>query len=672
MKEILKNAIKKALEKLNAGDIEIEINKPTLQENGDYSSNIAMKLARVLKKNPLEIANEIVNNISDDNITKVEVKAPGFINFFVSKNYLFENINKVLEEREKYGSSNIGNGKKINIEFVSANPTGILHLGNARGGAYGDSLARIMRFSGFDVTTEYYINDLGNQITNLGLSILARYKEICGIESSMPENGYYGKEIIAIAQRLYEEHQDTLLNNDLDYFKKLGTNEMVGHIFDDLKEYRIEYDIKTSEKALSEKYDLMGVVDILTKNGYTYNLDGATWFKCSALFDDKDHVLVKEDGVPTYFLPDIAYHMDKFNRGYDKMIDIFGADHHGYVARLKSSVKALGNDPEKLEVKLLQLVRLVENGEVVKMSKRTGKSVTLKELIDEVGVNAARYYFSKYSLDTQMDFDLNLAKSKSNENPVFYVCYAYARICSILKGQENVKNCEKYIAINDDTSYNVLEKVYEFPEVVKNAALKELPHLITNYVYELASLFHLYYAKNRVLTDNEQETLENLNLIKCVKQTIFNALNLIGKLKQIPKEELELMGYDDIALLILQESGKKMKLRDIFAKVINVLGLPEETIDEELMEFFELMSTNKKFVMLDKGYWDLQSRHKLDLVFDMEEDDEELENEEEDNIEEETEEDDDIFYDKDDETDDVAEDDLADLVVVDDIDESNL
>lgn len=535
MKEILKNAIEKALAKLNVSNVEIEISKPALQENGDYSSNIAMKLARVLKKNPLEIANEIANNISDDNITKVEVKAPGFINFFVSKNYLFENINKVLEEREKYGSSNIGNGKKINIEFVSANPTGILHLGNARGGAYGDSLARIMRFSGFDVTTEYYINDLGNQITNLGLSILARYKEICGIESSMPENGYYGKEIIAIAQRLYEEHQDTLLNNDLDYFKKLGTNEMVGHIFDDLKEYRIEYDIKTSEKALSEKYDLMGVVDILTKNGYTYNLDGATWFKCSALFDDKDHVLVKEDGVPTYFLPDIAYHMDKFNRGYDKMIDIFGADHHGYVARLKSSVKALGNDPKKLEVKLLQLVRLVENGEVVKMSKRTGKSVTLKELIDEVGVNAARYYFSKYSLDTQMDFDLNLAKSKSNENPVFYVCYAYARICSILKGQENVKNCEKYIAINDDTSYNVLEKVYEFPEVVKNAALKELPHLITNYVYELASLFHLYYAKNRVLTDNEQETLENLNLIKCVKQTIFNALNLIGV---IPPEQM--------------------------------------------------------------------------------------------------------------------------------------
>ena len=502
MKELLKELIKKALEELNV-EAEIEISKPALPENGDYSSNIAMKLAKVLKKNPLEIANNIASKISDENVTKIEVKAPGFINFFVSKDYLFANLNKVLEEKERYGSSNIGNGKKINIEFVSANPTGILHL--------------------------------GNQITNLGLSILARYQEACGLPANMPENGYYGKEIIEIASKLYEEYKDTLLNNDLDYFKKLGTNEMVGHIFDDLKEYRIEYDVKTSEKALSEKYDLMGVVNILNKNGYTYELDGATWFKCSALFDDKDHVLIKEDGVPTYFLPDIAYHMDKFNRGFDKMIDIFGADHHGYVARLKSSVKALGNDPEKLEVKLLQLVRLVENGEVVKMSKRTGKSVTLKELIDEVGVNAARYYFSKYSLDTQMDFDLSLAKSKSNENPVFYVCYAYARICSILKGHENIEKFEKYIAINDNTSYNVLEKVYEFPEVVKNAALKELPHLITNYVYELASLFHLYYAKNRVLTENEQETLENLNLIKGVKQTLFNALDLIGV---IPPEQM--------------------------------------------------------------------------------------------------------------------------------------
>ncbi len=535
MKEILIEEIKKVLKDLSIEEVEVEVTKPAQEENGDFSTNVAMKLAKTLKKNPLVIAEELVGKINNDQIIKIEIKSPGFINFFVKKDYLLENINTVLEQKENYGSSNIGNGKKINIEFVSANPTGILHLGNARGGAYGDSLARILKFSGYDVTKEYYLNDSGVQIDNLGLSILARYKEICGIPFEMPENGYYGKEIVDIAQSIYDAYKDTYLDKPIGYFKELGTKEMVSHIIADLKEYRIEYDTFTSEKAIKEKYNINELLDTLKKNDYIYEKDGAIWFKCSEIFDDKDHVLIKEDGTMTYFVPDIAYHMDKVNRGFDKMIDVLGTDHHGYVARLKSSYKAVGNDPESLEVKLLQLVRLVENGEVVKMSKRTGKSVTLKELIDEVGVNAARYYFSKYSLDTQMDFDLNLAKSKSNENPVFYVSYAYARICSILKDQETLKKPEKYIAINDDTSYNVLEKVYEFPEVVENAALKELPHLITNYVYELASLFHLYYAKNRILTDNEEETLENINLIRCVKQTLFNALDLIGV---IPPEQM--------------------------------------------------------------------------------------------------------------------------------------
>ncbi len=532
MKDILINEIKNALKDV---DIDVEVSKPALMQNGDFSSNVALKLAKKLGKNPMDIASDIISKINNPSIKSMEVKMPGFINFFVKKDYLLDNINTVLEKKDRYGSSNIGENKKVNIEFVSANPTGTLHLGNARGGAYGDSLARILRFSGFDVTSEYYINDLGNQITNLALSILQRYKEVCGLEYEMPENGYYGKEIILIAEELYKEYKDTLLNEDIEYFKNLGINKMIGKIFKDLEEYRISYDVKSSEKALSLKYNLKDVVKILDENGYVYKKDGAVWFKCSSLFDDKDHVLIKEDGVATYFLPDIAYHLDKLNRGYDKIIDVFGTDHHGYVARLKSSIKALGKDPDILSVKLLQLVRLVDNGEVVKMSKRTGKSVTLKELIDEVGVNAVRYYFSRYSLDTQMDFDLNLAKSKSNENPVYYVCYAYARICSILKMKENIKKCEKYIAINDNTSYNVLEKVYEFPEVVKNAALKEMPHLITNYVYELASLFHLYYAKNRILTTSEEETLENLNLIKCVKQTLFNALDLIGV---VPPEEM--------------------------------------------------------------------------------------------------------------------------------------
>lgn len=535
MKELLISEIKKSLEKLDILDIDIIVSKSNNEVNGDYTTNVAMKLASRLKKNPLEIAEDIKSNLNQDLFIKVEVKNPGFINFFVKKDYLLDNINKVLTEKENYGRSNIGQNKKVNIEFVSANPTGILHLGNARGGAYGDSLARILSFAGFDVTKEYYINDAGNQINNLGLSILARYKSLCGIQTEIPENGYHGKEIIDIAKEIYDKNGDECLNEDLEYFKKIGTEKLVSHIVQDLKDYRIDYDVFTSEKEITKKYDLKNMINNLGENGYTYEKDGAIWFKCSTLFDDKDHVLVKEDGTLTYLVPDIAYHYDKYKRGYDKMIDVLGTDHHGYVARLKSSVKALGNDPEKLEVKLLQLVRLVNDGEIVKMSKRSGKSVTLRELMDEVGVNAMRYYFSRYSLDTQMDFDLMLAKSTSNENPVFYVSYAYARICSILKDAPITTTIEKYIAINDKSSYNVLEKVYEFPEVVEMAARKELPHLITNYVYELASLFHAYYGKKKVLTEKKEETLENINVIKCVGQTIFNALNLIGV---VPPEKM--------------------------------------------------------------------------------------------------------------------------------------
>ncbi len=528
MKELLIEAINDSLKKLDFKDISVEIDVPKQKDFGDYSTNIAMKLTKVLGKNPLEIANLIVENINNDNITKMEVKAPGFINFFVKKDYLVENIKKVLTEKDRYGSSNIGNGKKVNIEFVSANPTGILHLGNARGGAYGDSLARIMRFSGFDVTEEYYINDAGNQINNLGESLKSRYYEVCGKDYPLPDEGYHGKEIIEMAKNLYEEHQDSLLDKDIEFYKTYATEKLIAKIIADLKEYRINYDVYTSEKEIRNKYNLQNIIDILTKNGYTYERDGALWFKCSSIFDEVDHVLVKEDKTLTYLVPDIAYHLDKYNRGYDKMIDIFGTDHHGYVARLKSSVKALGNDPEKLEVKLLQLVRLIQDGDVVKMSKRTGKSVTLKELIDEVGINAARYYFVKSSLDTQMDFDLNLAKSKSNENPVYYVCYAYARISSILKENDFNEIPAKMDALNEEDSYNVLEKVYAFPEVVKNAATKELPHLITNYVYDLANTFHNYYSRIRIITEDEEITKERILLIKSVRQTIKNALDLIG------------------------------------------------------------------------------------------------------------------------------------------------
>lgn len=536
MKEQLTELIKASLVKLSINEeITIDIEKPKQAENGDYASNIALKLAKILHQNPLAIAEDIVKNIDDAKVQKIEIKAPGFINFFVSKDYLLDNIKTVLEQGKRYGSSDIGKDKKYNIEFVSANPTGILHLGNARGGAYGDALARILKFSGFDVTKEYYVNDAGNQITNLGLSIKTRYFEKCGEASQMPENGYFGQEIINLAEDLYKENGQELLTKDIEYFKQIGTDYLLKQIINDLKEYRIDYDIFTSEKDITNRYSVKDLLTDLKNKGYTYEKDGAIWFKCSQLLDDKDHVLVKEDGTVTYLVNDILYHYDKYNRGYDKMINIFGTDHHGYVARLKSSIKALGNDENKLDVKLLQLVRLVENGEVVKMSKRSGKSVTLKELIDEVGVNAARYYFSRYSLDTQMDFDLTEAKAKSNENPVYYVSYAYARICSILNSYQNDLKIDNYKTLNNEYAYNVLEKVYEFPDVVKNAALKELPHLITQYAYDLASAFHAFYGKMRILTDNLEETQAKIDLIKTIKFTLENALDLIGV---VPPEKM--------------------------------------------------------------------------------------------------------------------------------------
>lgn len=535
MKEKIVSLVKSELDKLGVSRDEITIEIPKNKENGDYSTNIALQLAKELRKNPLDIAKEIAGGICDSSIKDVVVAAPGFINFYVTNDYLLENINNVLEQGSMYGSSDFGNGHKINIEFVSANPTGILHMGNARGGAYGDSLARIMKFCGYDVTKEYYLNDAGNQINKLANSIYSRYLTKCGIDNEFPENGYPGQEIYDIASIIYEEKGSALVEGDKEVFKKYGVDYLTKLIFKDLEEYRITYDVITSEKSIYEKYPIQNVLNKINENGYLYEKEGATWFKSSELLDDKDHVFIKADGNYTYVVPDIPYHMDKMDRGFEKVIDVLGTDHHGYVARLKSAIKAVGYDEEKISVKLLQLVRIVKNKEVVVMHKRSGNVITLKDLIDEVGVNAARYYFSKNSLDTQMDFDIELAKSKSNDNPVFYVCYAYARICSILKNYPEVKKIDKFKYINEEAAYNVLASVYKFSDVVKSACMKEMPHIITNYVYELASLFHTYYEKCRVVSDDEEKTMENLNLIKCVQITLYNALNLIGV---IPEERM--------------------------------------------------------------------------------------------------------------------------------------
>ena len=528
MKEIIKKAIEKTLAENNiefSGEIKIEI--PTNKANGDYSSNIAMQLAKELKSSPLNIATMLVDKINDDKIAKVEVANPGFINFFVDKEYLLDNINHVIKEGANYGKSRAGANKKVNVEFVSANPTGLIHIGTSRNAAYGDNISRILEFAGYKVTREYYFNDGGVQIENLGKSTKARYLELCEKEVEFPENGYHGMEIKDIAKEIMGKYKDTKLNENIEYFSKYASGYLIEIIKQDLSDFRVKFDVWTKEQDIRNSGKIEKSLEILKNKNDIYELEGATWLASSKYGDDKDRVVIKTDGNYTYLVPDIAYHLDKINRGYDEIVDVLGADHHGYINRLKASVEALGFDPNKIHIKMIQMVKLLRDGEEVKMSKRTGQTVTMRELMDDVGINAARYFFASRSNDTQMDFDLDLAKKTSSENPVFYVSYAYARICTILKEQE-LTEIKKYKTIKESDAYNVLMQVYNFQEIVEIAAEKKLPHLITNYVYELANLFHTFYSKYRIIVPDKQKTQENLNMINAIKITINNALNLIG------------------------------------------------------------------------------------------------------------------------------------------------
>ncbi len=525
MRNYLKNITKEAISKLEIDyNDDIVIDVPTKKGFGDYTTNIALKLASTLNTNSRELANSIVNEIQDEKIDHVEVAGPGFINFYLKNDYLFENLNKIITE-PNYGKSNIGNGQKINIEYVSANPTGTLHLGHARGAAYGDSLARIMKYASYEVTREYYINDGGNQINNLITSIDARYQELKGIEIEFPEDGYHGVEIIEIAKELLKKYPD---NVSKEIIHEYGMNYLLNNIKADLKKFNVEFDIWSSEKKLYENKAVEKALNTLKDNGYTYEAEDALWLKTTEFGDEKDRVLVKNDGNYTYLLPDIAYHMDKLSRGYDKLIDVFGADHHGYIPRLKASIQMMGGDSNKLDVQILQMVRLLQGGEEIKMSKRTGKVVTLNELVDEVGVDASRYIFTSKSLDTQLDFDMDIATKHNNENPVYYIQYAYARICSILGDYSGEIKTREYHNLNSSYVLDILSKMYEFENTISVAASKFMPHLITNYVYDLATLFHTFYAHEHVLTDNLEKTAEYINLIKAVSIIIKKSLELIG------------------------------------------------------------------------------------------------------------------------------------------------
>ena len=534
LQQIIKNSLEKNNIDFDSNTIVIETPKDS--NFGDYSTNIALILAKTLKRNPLEIAEDIKNGIDSDTIEKIEIVKPGFINIFLSKQTLFKEVNKINKFSKKYGKSEVGQNKRINIEYVSANPTGTLHIGHARGAAYGDNLSRIMSACGYDVTREYYINDAGNQMNNLGISIKERYKEICGLACNLPEDGYHGKEIIALAQTIYDKYNDTKLDEDIEYFKQAGLTVLLDQIKNDLDKFRVNFDIFKSEQSLYDKGAVEKIISDLKKSNACYIEDDALWLKTTDYGDEKDRVIIKKDGSYTYFLPDIAYHNDKISRGYEEIIDVLGADHHGYINRLKAAIEILGKDKNMLNVIILQMVRLLKDGEEVKISKRTGKTITLNDLLEEVGVNAARYFFASKSPDTQMDFDLSLAVKNSNENPVYYIEYANARICSILNNYHNeIEEIDEFHTINEPLAYTIMNKLMSFTDTVISAANKKEPHIICNYVYELATLFHSYYSKEKFITDNKEYTKERLALLNAIKIVINNALDLIGI---IPRESM--------------------------------------------------------------------------------------------------------------------------------------
>ena len=537
LQEHLKNAIVSSslLEEYDASSINIEI--PKDKSHGDYSTNIAMQLTRVLHRNPREIAQAIMDafSLEDAKVEKIEMAGPGFINFFMKNDALTSIIKEVLSEKENYGSTDFGKGIKYDVEFVSANPTGDLHLGHAKGAAVGDSICRIMSKAGYDVTREYYINDAGKQITNLALSLYSRYLALFDIERAMPEDGYFGQDIKDIALKVKEEAGDKYVNlsekEAISYFRELGTAHELQKIKDILKEFRVSYDVWFSETRLYNEEMIQPVIDELREKGYLYEEDGALWFRTTDFDDDKDRVLIKKDGSYTYFTPDIAYHRNKLNRGYDYLVDLLGADHHGYINRMKAAIQALGYNKDQLNIDIMQLVQMVENGEVVKMSKRTGNAVTIKDLIEEIGVDATRYFFVSKAANTPFEFDLGLAKSQSNENPVYYAQYAHARMCSIMRSanEKGFVLADSYELLTNSKEIDLLKQIGEFRNVINDAARTRAPHKITNYIQKLAQLFHSFYNDCHVLDEaNKELSQQRMALCEATRITLANALNVIG------------------------------------------------------------------------------------------------------------------------------------------------
>ncbi|MFE0560401.1 arginine--tRNA ligase [Paenibacillus sp. NPDC058910] len=518
----------------------ITLEVPKDKSHGDLATNVAMQLTRIAKKNPRQIAEAILEHLDMEkaSIEKAEIAGPGFINFTLDKGYLYPIVALVEEQGDNYGRIATGEGQKVQMEFVSANPTGSLHLGHARGAAVGDALCNVLDFAGYEVTREYYINDAGNQVVNLIKSLEARYLQELGQDAEMPEDGYHGEDIKGFAKELVAEKGESLLSMDpgerTAFLRQFGLEKELDKIKRDLNRFRVHFDEWFSETSLYENGLVEKSLEELKSKGEAYEKDGATWLRTTDYGDDKDRVLVKNDGTYTYLTPDIAYHRNKYERGYDKILNIWGADHHGYIPRMRAAMEALGNDPDKLIVLIAQMVSLFQDGEKVKMSKRTGKAVTMEDLMDEVGVDAIRYFFTMRSMDSHLDFDMDLAVSTSNENPVFYVQYAHARICSVFRqAEEQGVNLLPLSEVNlsvltTEHEYDILRKIGELPQEVSLAAENYAPHRLIRYVYELASLFHSYYRAERVITEDADQTQARLALLRAVRRVIANVLRLMG------------------------------------------------------------------------------------------------------------------------------------------------
>ncbi len=530
IKDLLKNKIVDALKSLGvettSNDILVEASKDI--SHGDYASNVAMKFARNFSKAPRDVASEIIEKLNKEGIDHIEIAGPGFINFYMKKDSLTGVINKIIKEDIDYGRGNKKN-KKINVEFVSANPTGDLHVGHARGAAIGDSLARILAFDGYDVTREYYINDAGSQIDHLGESLIARYKEILGLPFELPEDGYHGEDIIVIAKKIFDKYGDKLLEkeNPLEFFKLIGQEYELEKIREDLKKFNIVFDVFSSERAIRSNNAVEKEIEYLSK--YIYESEGAKVLRTTDFLDDKDRVIVKSNGEYTYFMPDIVYHVNKLSRGFDELIDVLGADHHGYINRMKSALMMHGYSQDVLNIELIQMVRMMKDGKEFKLSKRTGNGYTLRELVEDAGVDAARYIFVMRAASGHLDFDLDLAVKQSSDNPVYYAQYAHARLCSVLSQAKDIKIDETGSKLKEFSELELVKKLASFTDVVATASKERAPYKITNYIHELAEKIHSFYTECRVIDrDNLEVTSARLGLCLASKIVLRNALDLVG------------------------------------------------------------------------------------------------------------------------------------------------